>query len=107
MKFPFVQYIINGITLCTIWVISIYVKYYLYRARELAICMGEQNTIEEALQLFASGAIEQVHGLNQDCVLGFFTERYLLLAITELTLWNLFLSNHMRGVTWSVAWGIV
>jgi CBS domain-containing protein len=56
-----------------------------FEGTKLAICMGEKNTIEEAIQLFASSAVEQVLVLDQDGIVGIFTERDLLKAITELT----------------------
>ena len=52
---------------------------------KLAISMGEQNTIEEAIQLFASSAVELVLVLDQQGIVGIFTEKDLLRAITELS----------------------
>jgi len=52
---------------------------------KLAISMGEQNTIEEAIQLFASSAVELVLVLDQQGIVGIFTEKDLLKAITELS----------------------
>lgn len=51
---------------------------------KLVISMGEQNTIEEAIQLFASSAVELVLVLNPEGIVGIFTEKDLLKAITDL-----------------------
>lgn len=51
---------------------------------KLAISIGEQNTIEEAVQLFASSAVEMVLVLDQKGIAGIITEKDLLKAITDL-----------------------
>lgn len=51
---------------------------------KLAISIGEQNTIEEAVQLFASSAVELVLVLDQKGIVGIMTENDLLKAITNL-----------------------
>ncbi len=51
---------------------------------KLAISIGEQNTIEEAVQLFASCAVELVLVLDQKGITGIITENDLLKAITDL-----------------------
>lgn len=55
-----------------------------FEGPNLAISIGENNTIEEAIQLFASSAVDLVVVLNQEGIAGIFTERDLLRAITDL-----------------------
>ena len=55
-----------------------------FKGTKLAISIGEQNTIEEAVQLFASCAVELVLVLNQQGIVGILTENDLLRAITDL-----------------------
>ena len=56
-----------------------------FSGSNLAISIGESNTVEEAIQLLGSNALEQVLVLNDEGeVVGILKNRDLLKAITEL-----------------------
>jgi len=56
-----------------------------FSGNNLAISIGESNTVEEAIQLLGSNALEQVLVLNDEGeVVGILKNRDLLKAITEL-----------------------
>ncbi|TFH12969.1 CBS domain-containing protein [Candidatus Bathyarchaeota archaeon] len=55
-----------------------------FKGTNLAISIGESNTIEEAIQLLASNSLEQVLVLNEDGLVGILRNTDLLKAITEL-----------------------
>jgi len=56
-----------------------------FRGSNLAISIGESNTVEEAIQLLASNSLEQVLVLNNEGeVVGILKNSDLLRAITEL-----------------------
>jgi len=56
-----------------------------FTGTNLAISIGESNTVEEAIHLLGSNALEQVLVLNDEGeVVGILKKRDLLKAITEL-----------------------
>ncbi len=55
-----------------------------FKNSNLAISIGESNTVEEAIQLLASNSLKQVMVLNNDGLVGILKNTDLLKAITEL-----------------------
>ena len=55
-----------------------------FEGSKLAISIGEDNTIEEAIQLFANCAIDRCLVLDREGIVGILTNRGLLKAITEM-----------------------
>ena len=56
-----------------------------FKGTNLAISIGESNTVEEAIQLIAKNSLEQVMVLNEDGLVGILKNTDLLKAITELS----------------------
>jgi predicted transcriptional regulator len=55
-----------------------------FEGTNLAICIGENNSIEEAIQLFSRSAIERCLVLDNNGIVGILTNWGLLKAITEM-----------------------